>query len=91
MDAMQGTTSAEAFIKLSRVLGTLPVSINTNQMQTAVNLLKAPLAIGETKAEILTFISRLAGRSFATSDDFIAWSRVNLILDLSSPPQSPFQ
>lgn len=89
--AMQRATRPEAFLYIAKLLETFPIVPNSSQIPSTVELLKAPLAVGETKLQLLKFISKLAGQNFNTSDIFAAWVYKNLNLDLSQPPVSPFQ
>jgi hypothetical protein len=88
---MQQTTKLETFAHLATKLATFPTTSNKDQISHAVELLKSPLAIGETKLQILKFIGKLAKQNFDSSDAFVSWAQKNLILDLTLPPLSPFQ
>ena len=92
VEAMMQTTSSEAFVQLAKRLGAFRVAPDLHRIPSALDLLNAPLAIGETHEQILRYMGRLAGTSFTNSDDFIEWSRTNLpASDLSRLPKSPFR
>lgn len=88
--AMLRTTNSETFIQMATLLEKFRVIRDLSQIPAAAELLKAPLAVGITRSQILRFISRLAGNKFDTSDEFAAWSSANLMLNLASSPLSPF-
>jgi hypothetical protein len=86
----------DAFVKLGERLGSIHPPSNAGKLETAPDLLQAPMAYGETLGHLLRYYSRLAGlpedQGFETSDDLVAWVRDNRPnLDLSRRPRNPFR
>ncbi|MCB2263315.1 MAG: hypothetical protein LGR52_10335 [Candidatus Thiosymbion ectosymbiont of Robbea hypermnestra] len=85
------------FASLAATLGKLPVTKDMAGMDTAADLLQAPMAYGETREQLLRYYGRLAGvfgtpEAFETTDDLVAWARKHRpSLDLDRPPRNPFQ
>lgn len=94
---MESPIDSNAFASLAAGLGDLPVTRNIAGIDTAPNLLQAPMAFGETREHLLRYYSRLAGvfetpEAFRTTDDLVAWVRAHgPSLDLTRPPRNPFR
>jgi hypothetical protein len=87
---------ADAFVDLGKTLGSIRLALNPQKVDSAVDLLQAPMAHGETLKHLLLYYSRLAGlpenREFETKDDFVAWVREHRVnLDLNRRPRNPFR
>ncbi len=97
VEVMGSPIGPNDFDSLARRLGDIPVTKDTDGIDTAPDLLQAPMAFGETRKHLLHYYSRLAGvfetdEEFRTTDDLVAWMRNNkLPIDLTRLPQNPFR
>jgi len=89
--AMQNTTSAKAFLHQAKILATLQLAPNPKLIPPLLDVLKAPLAIGDTQKHILNIFSQLADTKFTDSNAFVIWCGANGISGLNTLPNSPFQ
>ncbi len=82
---------------LGESLGALSLPEHHVTMDSAADLLQAPMAYGRTRTHLLRYYSRLAGvfdtaDAFASTDDLVAWVRKHRPnRDLTRRPRNPFQ
>ena len=97
VEVMGATKTSRTFFALAKALGALSVPGDLLAMVSATDLLQAPMAVGETRAQLLHYYSRLAGvfgtaDEFASMDDLLAWMRKhNPNVNLTRPPRNPFR
>nr|VFK68692.1 MAG: hypothetical protein BECKUNK1418G_GA0071005_12612 [Candidatus Kentron sp. UNK]VFK73694.1 MAG: hypothetical protein BECKUNK1418H_GA0071006_12542 [Candidatus Kentron sp. UNK] len=101
--AMIKTKDARAFTAFAEALGMIRVAKDPSAMDSALDLLQAPMAFDEgndkTLARLLRYYSRLAGTyrdgeapGFTDTDAFVAWAREHRPdLDLGRQPRNPFR
>lgn len=94
LDILVTTDEASLFQDLSSVLSTINIPRNIDAADTAIDLLQAPMAFGETREHLLRYYSRVAGlpedAGFLTTDDFVAWAREHRPdLNLNRRPRMP--
>jgi hypothetical protein len=96
VEAMGVTTDSGVFVALAEQLGALLLPEDPVTMDSAADLLQAPMAYGEARTHLLRYYSRLAGvfgTAYASesTDDLVAWVREHRSnLDLTRPPRNPF-
>jgi hypothetical protein len=96
VETMAKLSDANAFVSLGQILGSIRLPPNPEKVDTAPDLLQAPMAHGETLEHLLRYYGLLAGlpenRKFETKDDFVAWARDHQAeLNLTRGPRNPFR
>ncbi len=95
VEVMATTTDSRVVVALAKLLDALPLPEDHVTMNSASDLLQAPMAYGETRTHLLRYYSRLAGvfattDAFASTDDLVAWVREHHPnQDVTRPPQIP--
>lgn len=93
---MRASADQALFVQLAGTLWTFPIAAHPRALESATDLLQAPMAHGETRDHLLRYYSRVAGvandKPFKTNDDLVRWTRQNLPdLDLARRPRNPFR
>jgi len=102
VEVLKSSITPEAFVSLAGSLGDLPVTKAVTKdaagIETAPDLLQAPMAFGEIRENLLRYYSRLAGvfetpEQFGTTDDLVAWVHEHRrpSPELTRPPRNPFR